>query len=69
MAATISRAQHSAEGISKHRPELFRKLVQYAKRERVTIHEDDWDFLVARGLVNDDGSMDDNVRRFLLPSS
>ncbi len=68
MPAPSGKVQLSLSTMKQHNPTLFHKLVKYAKREKVTIHEDDWEKLVERGLVNDDGSMDEAIRQLVLES-
>ena len=69
MPAPNGRITHSLEGLKRHNPTLFRKLLAYARKEKVTIHEDDWDLLVEKNLVNDDGSMDSSVRALVIKNA
>lgn len=69
MPAPSGKTELSLQTMSQHNPTLFRKLVKYAKREKVTIQEEDWDSLVQRGLVNDDGSMDSTIRQLVIDNA
>lgn len=62
----ISKTEHSIDSLRQHNPTLFHKLLAYARREKVTIHEEDWDSLVQRNLVNDDGSMNEIIRSLVI---
>ena len=62
----ISKTEHTIDSLRHHNPTLFHKLLAYARREKVTIHEDDWDSLLQRNLVNDDGSMNEIIRSLVI---
>ena len=66
MPAPSGKIKQSLETMKQHNPPRFRKLVAYAERSPIVIHEDDWDALVERGFVNDDGSMDAGIRQLVL---
>ncbi len=66
MPAPSGKTELSLRTMKQHNSTLFRKLLAYARREKVTIHEEDWDSLVERGFIYDDGSMDADIRQLVL---